>query len=354
MTMQASADHRAARSGVPGSAAPASQPLARSDDATPWVTVGTAPDWLRRATALALAVLSSVGVWVLWKTFVDSGRGQRVDELARRGATYGQGHLWRLAEPVLDVVSVSFVALGIVVAIGVALLRRRWWLALQVAVLVGGANLTTQVLKADVFTRPHLAEGWTGANTLPSGHTTVAASVSVALLLVVPRGARPVVALLGAAYTGATGVSTLVGQWHRPSDVVAGLLVVSAWTGVVCAFTSRSSLDVPRLDREGRPRRSPGSYVAAIVLVGAAGLTGAVALSALHDVDAAVRAMAGALWSVRRSTEVTAYIGGAFGVLAATSLVFALMLAVRQLTATTSRPVPAASAVPTPVRHAAA
>ena len=355
--MQASAGHQAARGGAPGPAVPATSGSAErsvvAGDA-PWVTVGSAPDWLRRATALALAVLSSVGVWVLWELFVNTSRGQAVDELARRGATYGQGHLWRLAEPVLDVVSTSFVALGIAVAMAVALLRRRWWLALQVAVLVGGANLTTQVLKASFFTRPHLVEGWTGANTLPSGHTTVAASVSVALLLVVPRGARPLVALLGAAYTAATGVSTLVGQWHRPSDVVAGLLVVSAWTGLVCAFTSRSSLDVPRLDRGGAARRSPGSYVAAIVLVGAAGLTGAVALGAVHDVDAAVRAMAGALWSVRRSTEVTAYIGGAFGVLAATSLVFALILAVRQLTATTSRPVPAASAVPTPVRHAAA
>jgi membrane-associated phospholipid phosphatase len=311
------------------------------------VVAGSLPDAWRRALAALLAVASAAGVWFTWLVFVDGARGQRVDQLAFRGATYGQGHLWQLAKPVLDVVSVSFVALGLVVAALVALLRRRWALAAQVAIMVAGANLTTQVLKQDVFTRVNHTDAWSGANTLPSGHTTVAASVSVALLLVVPRAMRSWVAVLGAAYTAATGVSTLVGQWHRPSDVVAALLVVAAWTGAVCACTPRSSLDVPRLDRLGGPRRSPGSYVAGVVLLGAAGLCGAVALGSLHDVDAAVQAMAGALWSIRRSTEVTAYIGGAFGVVAVTALVFAALLAVRQLTAVTSRPVAVSSATTT-------
>jgi membrane-associated phospholipid phosphatase len=321
------------------------------------VVAGSLPDVWRRVVAGALAVAMAAGVWVTWLVFVDDARGQRVDQVAWRGATYGQGHLWSLAAPVLDVVSVGFVALGLVVAALVALLRRRWALAVQVAVMVAGANLTTQILKYDVFTRVNHTDGWSGSNTLPSGHTTVAASVSVALLLVVPRAVRPWVAVLGAAYTAATGVSTLVGQWHRPSDVVGALLVVGAWTCAVCACTPRSSLDVPRIDSVGRPRRSPASYVAAVVLLGVAGLAGAVAVGSLHDVDAAVRSMAGALWSVRRSTEVTAYIGGAFGVTAVTALVFAALLAVRQLTAVTSRPVrpaPAAPRTPHPARGTSA
>lgn len=316
------------------------------------VVVGSLPDAWRRVLAAALAVGLAVGVWATWALFVDGARGQRVDELALRGATHGQGALWRLAAPVLDVVSVSFVAVGLLVAAVVALARRRWLLALQVAVMVGGANLTTQLLKYDFFTRVNHTDGWSGSNTLPSGHTTVAASVSLALLMVVPRGARGLVAVLGVGYTAATGVSTLVGQWHRPSDVVAALLVVGAWTSAVCAFTPASGLDVPRLDALGRVRRSPGSYVAGVVLLGVAGLAGAVALGSLHDVDAAVREMAGALWAIRRPTEVTAYIGGAFGVTAATALVFALVLAVRQLTAVTARPVVVGPPTPASARLA--
>ena len=96
-----------------------------------------------------------------------------------------------------------------------------------------GANLTTQVLK-HVRLRPTRARRATASygNTLPSGHTTAAASVSAALLLVVPPRVRPWAAVLGAGYTTATGISTLIGQWHRPSDVVAAVLVVLAWTAI--------------------------------------------------------------------------------------------------------------------------
>ncbi|PJI93902.1 phosphatase PAP2 family protein [Luteimicrobium subarcticum] len=295
------------------------------------------PDGVRRAVAVVCAVLLAVSVFVLWWAFVDTIRGQGVDELARRGATYGQGQLWQVASPVLDVVSVSFVAVGIATAMAVALLRRRWGLAVQVAVLVAGANLTTEVLKHVVLDRPHLLAGWTGENGLPSGHTTVAASVSAALVLASSRRVRPFVALAGACYTALTGVSTLVGQWHRPSDVVAALCVVGAWSCAVCAVTPRSSLDVVELDGTGRVPRAVGSYVTAVVLLGAAGLAGAVALGALHDVLEAVEDMLGALWAIRRSVQVTAYIGGAFGVVATTCLVFTVILAVRQLTAVSRR-----------------
>ena len=143
-----------------------------------------------------------------------------------------------VAEPVLDVVSVGFIVAVLVAAMVIAVLRRRWSLALQVAVLMVGANLTTQVLKKFVLDRPDLGVEADYGNTLPSGHTTAAASVSAALLLVVPPRVRPWAAVLGAGYTTATGISTLVGQWHRPSDVVAAVLVVLAWTAIACALVA--------------------------------------------------------------------------------------------------------------------
>ena len=186
-------------------------------------------------------MLALWGVWPTWDTFVVSQRGQRADQLALEGAARGQGVLWDLAEPVLGVVSNTFVGLGLAAAVILALARGRWWLAVQVAILVAGSNLTTQVLKHAVLDRPALLDvPRADINTLPSGHTTVAASIAVGLLIAVPRRWRPVVAVAGAAYTGATGVSTLVGQWHRPSDVVAAILVVLAWGAAVCALGSRA------------------------------------------------------------------------------------------------------------------
>ncbi|WP_407319216.1 phosphatase PAP2 family protein [Isoptericola halotolerans] len=285
-----------------------------------------------QAVAAVVAVLAVVALGATYRYFVTTVPGQSLDELAFTGAAYGQGRLWRVAEPVLDVVSVAFIVGGIGAAMAVALVRRRWVLALQVAVLVGGANLTTQVLKHQVLTRPDLLPGWNGANTLPSGHTTVAASVSVALLLATPRAWRPAVALLGAAYTGATGVSTLVGQWHRPSDVVAALFVVLAWGALVCAMTPASSLDVaPRRRRlpSGLPQphafHSPGSSVVAGLLLLGGAVTGGLALAA------AVRLLEAG--TVPIGEDVTAYGAGVLGVLSATAVTFALLLLVRQATA---------------------
>ncbi|WP_402462633.1 phosphatase PAP2 family protein [Isoptericola aurantiacus] len=285
-----------------------------------------------QALAAVVAVLAALGVWATYRFFVTTVVGQRLDELAFTGAEYGQGRLWQVAEPVLDVVSVAFVVVGLGAAVAVAVVRRRWVLALQVVVLVAGANLTTQLLKHQILDRPDLLEGWNGPNTLPSGHTTVAASVSVALLLATPRAWRPVVALAGAAYTAATGVSTLIGQWHRPSDVVAALLVVLAWGALVCAMTPASSLDVaPRRHRtaSGSPQvgafASPGSSVVAGLLLLAAVIAGGVAAAA------GVRLVGSG--SVGIAPDVGAYAAGALAVLAATAVTFALLLLLRQATA---------------------
>ena len=170
------------------------------------------------AVAIGVAVLSFVGVFLLWRVFVDTLAGQQVENAAFQGALYGQTQLWRVAERVLDVVSVGFIVAVLIAAMVIAALRRRWSLAVQVAVLMIGANLTTQVLKKWVLYRPDLGVEADYGNTLPSGHTTAAASVSAALLLVVPPRARPWAAVLGAGYTTATGDLDA----HRPVAPAVG------------------------------------------------------------------------------------------------------------------------------------
>ncbi|ROS25955.1 PAP2 superfamily protein [Cellulomonas sp. PhB150] len=276
------------------------------------------------AVSAVVTVVSVVGVYVLWRVFVDTYAGQSVDQAAIEGAAYGQTQLWRVAEKVLDVVSVGLIAAVLLGAVVIAVVRRRWELAVQAAVVMIGANLTTRVLKEYVFERPELGVPGGYGNTLPSGHTTAAASISVVLMLVVPPRVRPWAAALGAAYTTATGVSTLIGRWHRPSDVVAAVLVVLAWTAATCAL----AVLVPRwanpVDRSSVPRATRATLVSLVVVGAVAGAVAVVALSAT--------------WSrvpdvTSRSDLLTAYLGGAAGTAAAACLAFALMLGLRQAAA---------------------
>jgi membrane-associated phospholipid phosphatase len=273
--------------------------------------------------AAVFALAAAVGMHLTWWVFVATRAGQQVEEYAFDGAAHGQYRLWTIARPVLDVVSVSFVVLGIVAAMTVCAVRRRWVLAAQVAVLIAGSNGTTQIVKHWIYDRPHLLPGWNRPNSLPSGHTTVAMSVSVGLLIAVPRTWRPTVAVLGAGWTAATGISTLVGQWHTPADVVAAVLIVGVWGALVCALTTHATGDVV----------GPGGALAARSTVVAGALLGVIgAVSTL----AAGLSLA-KLWpgggATRLDAGLIAYAGGVAGVVAVTAVVFAALLLVRQSTA---------------------
>ena len=302
----------------------------------------------RRAGAVLVSLLvalgSAVGVWVLWRVFVVTYTGQRVDQVAFEGSDFGDGRLWRVAEPLLEVVSIPFVALVLLSAVLIATVRRRWDLAVQVAVLMGGANLTTQLLKHVVIERNDLGfSPWSG-NTLPSGHTTAAASVSAALLFVVPPRVRPWAAVLGAGYTSATGVSTMVGEWHRPSDVVAAVLVVLAWSALACALTAASwpfAVFRDTTARRAGAASSDLSATAALALGDRHGrgtvrvVSGMLALAGLAaGVPAAFALLR--IWAApdapATSVELlTGYVGGALGVVAAVCLAFAVLLAIREM-----------------------
>lgn len=284
----------------------------------------------RVLAALLVAVVAAAGIGVTWRVFVGTEHGQAVDQSALDGAHIGQNRLWEVAEPVLDVVSVGFIAAAVVACAVIAFVRRRWGLALVAAGVLAGANVTTRVLKYWVLGRPDLGHG-PDFNTLPSGHTTAAASVAAAVLLVVPPRTRPWVAVLGAAYGAATGVSTLIGQWHRPSDVVAGLLVVLAWGALGCAVlalgvdTSADRHPPTAALRTVRPGGGATGTRVALVLLAAvtvlAGAVGAVALRRTWLSDDPVGSTAALL---------TSYGGGALGIVAVAAAASGTLLVLRR------------------------
>ncbi|WP_114907048.1 phosphatase PAP2 family protein [Ornithinimicrobium murale] len=272
-----------------------------------------------------MLLLGVLGTWLTWGFFVGSGPGQRLDEAAFSGSRLGRRTLWNAAEPILDLVSVPLLVLVLVAAAAIALARRRWILVLQVSLLLGGANLTTQLLKKVVLDRPDLVESISlRANSLPSGHTTVAASVAVALLLVVPRRARPVAAVLGGAYAALTGVSTMIGGWHRPSDVIAACTVVLAWAGV---STLVAAVAAPESEAPGGAGAGAAKAVAVLLGLGSVicGALGVATLVRIHDRLGVVAEL------MARADLATAYVGSALGVVAAAAALFAAALIAHEI-----------------------
>ena len=122
--------------------------------------------------------------------------------------------------------------------IATALARRRPRHALGVAVLIAGANLTTEILKPLLaVSRPPDPGVPTnvGVNAFPSGHATAAMSLAIAAILVTPARLRPLAALLGGLFPLSVSYSLLSLGVHFPSDVLGGYLVAAGWAFLVIA-----------------------------------------------------------------------------------------------------------------------
>jgi membrane-associated phospholipid phosphatase len=185
--------------------------------------------------AFGVTIVAGLAVGLLYAVFVRTGQGQRWDQAALRHLGWSTASR-RTISTVLDVITIGGMAIVLTGCVLVALARRRWAFAAAAVVLVGVANLATQELKHQILPRPEL--GYGHLNSLPSGHTTVTASITMAALLVVPRGARWWVAVLGAVSVAVTGVGTVVAGWHRPADVAAALCVTLAVATLVMAVLS--------------------------------------------------------------------------------------------------------------------
>ena len=222
----ASANQRGARGRTP-SPAPADTPAADG----PRPRRLTSDSWYRLkltrriggvATCLALTMLIS-------HVALATAPGQVLDTILMEGTMRSASRYEAFSTLITGIVSVPvMVAAGLFVAL-VAAARRRPTLAGRALGAVVGANVTTQLLKDYILTRPNLGVTTGAGNSLPSGHTTVAVTLSLALIVVAPQWFRSPSAWIGWAWTSLMGVSVMMEGWHRPSDVVTAALIAGAW-----------------------------------------------------------------------------------------------------------------------------
>ena len=180
--------------------------------------------------ALGVLVLAVAGLFGLKYAAVSQSRGQRLDEAAMNTVSAGAPTLQQL-HSYLGAITIGTTALALLGCVILALLRGRTVVAIGAVTIVAGANMTTQLLKHSLFDRPDF--GLTTINSYPSGHTTVAVSSVLAAVLVAPPFLRHAVIAAGAFAATLVGASTVVGGWHRPSDVIGALAVSLAWGAAV-------------------------------------------------------------------------------------------------------------------------
>ncbi|AJT43055.1 PA-phosphatase [Psychromicrobium lacuslunae] len=187
--------------------------------------------------AAAFAVLGVIGTYLY---FVHTTTGQYIDESALVEAAVPREKIGLQVSYFLDLLPIISVVIGLVVILFVTIFRKRW-LASGIAILaMAGANLSTQLFKSALPVRPDQGIATLNFNSLPSGHSTLAASAAAAVFLVVSPRWRPFAAFIGGSFAILSGSSTLINQWHRPADVLAAYLVVAAWTCIAGWLILRS------------------------------------------------------------------------------------------------------------------
>ncbi|MEQ7129530.1 phosphatase PAP2 family protein [Actinopolymorpha sp. B11F2] len=276
---------------------------------------GVVAAWL-----VVLALVQVVGLALVWWIFIRTPHGQVLDASVLRAGSIGRSQVADLVDTLLDVVSLASL-IGATIAIGfIAIARRRYRLAIVTTLLIVGATATSRVLKNIVIDRPDLGIAGTniGApNSLPSGHMTVAAAVTVAAVLVVPPRLCSLTAVIGTTYTALTGIATLSAGWHRPSDALAALLIVGIWASVGGHFLVLAQRHEP----VQKPARPHHRTVAVLALVGGILLAATVLTIGLVD-------HAELTPPVELSTPrlIGAYLAGVTGIAGATCLLLAMVL----------------------------
>ena len=267
-----------------------------------------------------LLLAAAVGVWWLG---VRTMEGQSYEDMVW---SKFDAALPGWLEPVVHVFTISTVVIATsaimsIIALAVLIVRKRWLLIAQLAVFGGICFAAAELLKP-LLPRPYLINLESNPNnSAPSGHVILAATAGVILLCAVPRMCRALAAVIGWAYAVLVGLSVIAGQWHRPTDVIMALLIVGGVAMLMLAATFANGMDEP-----GSRASSPS-----VQIVGSVLLTFGV-IGTLYGAYIIWQIQPGLAMSAEW-TNSGAHLSTVILTASVASLVFGLVLTMRQLTA---------------------
>lgn len=157
--------------------------------------------------------------------------------------------IWNIGDVLVHSVDLVFMVLLLALIAGAGLAWGRRRQAVGAVALVIGASLLTVMIKviaAHPRFYPILEPHQLGSRSFPSGHATAAMSLALAAVLVVPSRWRPLTAVIGGTFAVAVSLALVTQEWHFPSDVIGGSLVVGLVTTLVLAGLAATQGESPR------------------------------------------------------------------------------------------------------------
>lgn len=190
-----------------------------------------------------LACLAGAFAVLLYLVFVRTPIGQRWDDRAYLGSLVAGLESRQRITSILHEIRISTLVLMVALLLVIGLLRRRFATAVITAVAFGGAVATAEVLKR-VLHRPDLAPDMntlineSNIDTFPSGHATIATAFALGLLIVSSLRARLWIAAFGMLWAAGISTAALIAGWHRPSDLIGGVALATAWLAAATALAT--------------------------------------------------------------------------------------------------------------------
>lgn len=210
--------------------------------------------WARQAFLTSVTLGAIGGFYAISRVASRSG-GSDLDRAIVRRVGRARGPAPTVLAQVVTSFGSVFGAVGVTLA-GMALARRRPRVAAQIAVgALGGVSAELVIKRFFRRERPHILTHLehVTSTSFPSGHAMASSSLYLTLAFVVARGQRKRTRR-AAAFAGAGAVASSVAATrvylgvHWPTDVLAGLVLGTAWA---CAAEAGFDLSAAeRLERE--------------------------------------------------------------------------------------------------------
>ncbi|OKL48652.1 phosphatase PAP2 family protein [Boudabousia marimammalium] len=185
--------------------------------------------WTLYLARFGKALLGICGTSVIWMLAVTTELGQIVDNFMMEALAPWSDGLGGIDQIVLWLVGETMIIAVGILSFAIVGWRRRWMLGWRSLAALLLTVITVQILKRDILTRPDLGITYDLPNSFPSGHTAGAVAVAVALIIAVSPYWRADFALAGGAWVSLVGIATVINSWHRPSDVIAAIIIAGTF-----------------------------------------------------------------------------------------------------------------------------